>query len=128
MITALTLVLLIAPSVASCDSSGDSLPPIECPKVLVVCPEDVFDDKPTLRFRARIEGLPSNQRIKYHWTVYWVPGFPKPKIKSGQGTSSIVVKASGPAWRGLTVTVAVIGLPKTCANEASCTTMIASLK
>jgi len=126
MIAALILFLLIAPSVASCDASGDSQQPTECPKVLVVCPDDVFDNKPTLRFRARVEGLPSNQRIKYHWTVYWVHGFPKPKIKSGQGTYSIVVKASGPARRGLTVTVTVTGLPKTCANQASCTTMIAS--
>jgi hypothetical protein len=92
----------------------------DCPTISVVCPDNVFEENSDLHFYANV--LPS---VKYHWSIGWVRGFRKGRIKSGQGTPSLVVSASGPARRGLTVTVKVTGLNKACRNEASCTTMIA---
>ena len=92
----------------------------DCPTILVDCPDNIFEKHSDLHFYANI--LPN---VKYHWSIRWVRGFRKGRIKSGQGTPSLVVSASGPARRGLTVTVKVTGLDKACRNEASCTTMIA---
>jgi hypothetical protein len=92
----------------------------DCPTISVVCPDNVFDENSDLHFYANV--LPN---VKYHWSIGWVRGFRKGRIKSGQGTPSLVVSASGPARHGLTVTVKVAGLDKACRNEASCSTMIA---
>ncbi|HBB94135.1 MAG TPA: hypothetical protein DC054_01980 [Blastocatellia bacterium] len=77
----------------------------DCPTITVACPDNVFEENSDLHFSANI--LPN---VKYHWSIGWVRGFPKGRIKSGQGTPSLVVSASGPARRGLTVTVKVTGL------------------
>jgi len=100
----------------------------DCPTVVVVCPDDVFTNKSTVRFEARVNGVSPSQGLKYRWTVYSRSGVPKPKIKSGQGTASILVKASRAARRGLTLTVTVDGFPANCQNQASCATGIASLR
>lgn len=92
----------------------------DCPTISVVCPDNVFEKNSYLRFYANV--LPN---VKYHWSIGWVRGFRKGRIKCGQGTPSLVVSPSAPARRGLTVTVKVTGLDKACRNEASCTTMVA---
>jgi len=90
----------------------------DCPTISVDCPDNVFDENSDLHFYANV--LPN---VKYHWSIGWVRGFRKGRIKSGQGTPALVVSASGPARRGLTVTVRVTGLDKACPNESSCTTI-----
>jgi hypothetical protein len=127
----LTLVVLSPLCVrrGECSFSTDRENPVndQCPQLYVECPDDVFNEKSPLKFQARVSGTTPGQRLTYHWTVSWVRGFPKGRIKSGQGTSSIIVEASGPARKGLTVTVSVKGFPKGCGKQASCTIGIASL-
>jgi hypothetical protein len=100
----------------------------DCPQLSVECPDDAFNENSPLKFWARVSGTAPGQSLTYHWTVHSRPGFPKGRIKSGQGTSSIIVEASGPARKGLTVTVTVKGLPKGCGDLASCTIGIASFR
>jgi len=91
----------------------------DCPKIHVTC-SDPFDENAPLQFQVRVEGGDPNKKLKYSWFVS------RGHVKSGQGTTSIIVDATGDERKGLTATVVICGLPYECENEASCTTMIAS--
>src|SRR5438552_9642522 len=117
MLKTLTLSSLILMSTmtvgeSSFGSAQENVPSDICPIISVDCAENVFDENSDLKFKAQVGAAIS--KVKYHWTVHWIHGFPKGRIKSGQGTTSIVISASGPARRGLTVTFTVKGLDKAC--------------
>jgi hypothetical protein len=80
---------------------------------------DPFDEKAPLKFEVHIKGVEPNQKLKYSWFTS------KGYVKSGQGTTSIVVVAEGADRQGLTATVVICGLPYECENEISRTTSIA---
>ena len=90
------------------------------PTVSVICPDDV-EGNSDVRFDASVGGY----KLKYHWTVTWPRGSRKGRIKSGQGTPSLVLFVPRRARGSLTVSVKVIGLDKACPNKSSCSTMIA---
>ena len=90
----------------------------ECPIITVSCPEKV-ERNSDMRVGVSVN---SGGKLKYHWTVTSPPGF---RIKSGQGTHSLVISVSGRAQGSFTASVKVDGLDKVCPNESSCTTILA---
>ena len=91
----------------------------DCPTISVSCPDEIKGNS-DLRVAANIL-----RGLKYHWTVTWPRGFRKGRIKSGQGTPSLVISVPRRMRGSLTVTVRVTGLDKACRNEASCSTTVA---
>src|SRR5437773_6657689 len=77
-----------------------------CEPITVACPETV-NEHSDIKFEAYVARAASSPRSKlnYHWSVGWVLGFRRGRIKSGQGTSSIVVSVPRPAPSSLTVAV-----------------------
>jgi hypothetical protein len=59
-----------------------------CPPVAVSCPDNV-DKNFELHAYASVSG--AADKLKFHWTVTWPAGVRKGRIKSGQGTPSLVV-------------------------------------
>ena len=106
------------PQVALASSNEEMI--AECPKIDMTYP-DPFDEKAPLKFEVRIEGADPNKQLKYSWFVS------KGRVKSGQGTASIVVEVDGVERQGLTATVVICGLPYECENEISRTTATAKL-
>jgi hypothetical protein len=94
----------------------------DCPYVSVSCP-DAVDAKSDLHAAANFTGSPSS-RIKYYWTVTWPSGGRKGRIKSGQGTPSLVVSVPRRTRGSLTVTVKVTGFDPACDKEVSCSTLL----
>jgi hypothetical protein len=118
------LLTVVTAGEASSKHKRDFSPDIVCPTIFIECPENVFHEESDLKFHAHVGDTLS--KVKFRWTVHWVRGFPKGRIKSGQGTTSLVVSVSGAARRGLNVTFTILGLPRSCnLNKASCTTEIA---
>jgi hypothetical protein len=97
-----------------------------CEPISVACPETV-DGYSDAKFQANITRAASSphSKIRYFWFVDWPRGFPKGRIKSGQGTPSIVVSLPRRAPNSLTAKVTVEGVSRGCPNTASCTTIIA---
>ena len=95
----------------------------DCPYISVSCP-DTVDGNSDLHAATNFTSS-AGYKLKYHWTVTWPRGVRKGRIKSGQGTPSLVVSVPRRARGSLTVTVKVTGLDPACGNEASCSTMIA---
>ena len=92
-----------------------------CPSLAVSCPDNV-DGNSELRATASAGG--PGDKLKFHWTVTWPRGVPKGRIKSGQGTPSLVVAVPRHARGSVTVTVKVTGWDPACPNKSSCSTMI----
>jgi hypothetical protein len=97
-----------------------------CAVIHVECPDKVPDDGSDLVFRLYNRYPPGEYKSKYRWRVRWARGVRKGRIKSGQGTDTLVVSARGPARKGVTATVTITGLPKECVHTASCTIGIAT--
>jgi hypothetical protein len=93
----------------------------DCPTVAVSCPDNV-EGNSDLHAYASVLG--PGDKLKYHWTVAWPPGARKGRIKSGQGTPSLVISVPRRARGSLTVTVKVFGWDTACRNDASCSTEI----
>lgn len=119
------LVVAVMSTMAVGEGLANSPVDVVCPTISIECPEDVFEKDSDLIFKAHVGA--NSLKWKYRWEVGWVPGFRKGRIKA-RYMHSIVISAKGPARRGLTVTYSIIGLPKRCPNQASCTTIIASPK
>jgi hypothetical protein len=90
-----------------------------CPVVTVSCPD--LDDSSTLSFGANVSGADPSLKLTFDWTVSLS------KISSGQGTTTINVDSTGFGGQAFTATVEVGGLPKGCANKASCSTSVCRL-
>jgi len=90
----------------------------DCPTVSVSCPDDAKGNSDVHVYANVLTN------VKYRWTVIWPPGIRKGRIKSGQGTPSLVISVPRRARGSLTVTVKVAGLDMACRNDASCSTMI----
>ena len=84
----------------------------ECPIITLDCPIDFSQDEPRT-FTANVSGIDKDHKLNYRWTVG------QGKITKGQGTSSIRVEGITDGDKGLTVTVAVEGLPENCANNTA---------
>jgi hypothetical protein len=93
----------------------------DCPTVASSCP-DYVEGNSELHAYATVGG--PGDKLKYHWTVTWPRGVPKGRIRSGQGTPSLVVSVPRGARGSVTVTVKVIGWDTACPNQSSCSTMI----
>jgi hypothetical protein len=125
---ATALVLLLSNVTVSEGSPewANTYPQIDnCETVTVACPETV-DEHSYIKFQASVARaagplLP----LRYHWTLR---GVPKAHIKSGQGTSSIVVSVPRRTAGNLTATVTVTPVTKGCNNQASCRTTIVRRK
>lgn len=91
--------------------------PASCPAVNVSCP-DMVKEGADLTFTADLSGGPSGVTPTYNWTVS------AGSIKSGQGTSTIVVDTTDTGGQTITATVDVGGFERECSTSASCTTSV----
>lgn len=88
------------------------IPADGCPTISVTGPAGITIPGEVATFTASIEGeRPDN--IEYLWTA--ING----EIVSGQGTLSVRVRMPKNMNSTLTVTIELVGLPKTCPNSAS---------
>ena len=106
-------VLLLA---AAMNASGQDAP-ASCPAVKVSCPDSVGVGA-DLTFTAEVSGGPSDITPTFNWTVS------AGSIKSGQGTSTIVVDTTGTGGQTITATVDVGGFSRECSTSHSCTTSV----
>ncbi|HEY0371978.1 MAG TPA: hypothetical protein VGD79_08245 [Thermoanaerobaculia bacterium] len=106
-------VLLLAVAIHA--SSQDA--PASCPEVKVSCPDSVQAGA-DLTFTADVSGGPSEVTPTFNWTVS------AGSIKSGQGTSTIVVDTTGTGGQTITATVDVGGFARECSTSSSCTTSV----
>ena len=119
----LSIVLLFVVSFAS-GGRGTNYqqdPNIVCPLVAISCPDKVTGAD--LHAYATVTGS-GHDKLKYHWTVTWPAGVRKGRIKSGQGTPSLVISVPRGARGSVTVTVEVFGLDPSCRMDSSCSTAI----
>lgn len=91
--------------------------PASCPAVKVSCPDSVQDGS-DLRFTANVSGGPSDITPTFNWAVS------AGSIKSGQGTSTIVVDTTGAGGQTITATVDVGGFARECSTSSSCTASV----
>ena len=88
--------------------------PRACPTLSVSCPETLTKGVP-VTFTVNVENAPDDVNPTYKWVVS------AGTITSGQSTSSITVDTTElPAFKELTATVEVGGLPEGCPRSASC--------
>ena len=133
MLKMLALVVILFTSTATVGEpsfdlgEGNTPADVVCPTMTVACPEAV-NERTTAKFELFVGAVRSIPNLKYRWTVNSTRGFPRGRIKSGQGKATILVSAPRGAGNSLTAAVTLKGLPKLCPNKASCTTMIASPK
>ncbi len=106
-------VLLLA---AAMSASGQDAP-ASCPAVKVSCPDSVQVGA-DLKFTANVSGGPSDITPTFNWTVS------AGSIKSGQGTSTIVVDTTGAGGQTITATVDVGGFARECSTSSSCTASV----
>jgi hypothetical protein len=90
-----------------------------CFDLAVECP-DTYTPNSDIVFHAYTTYPPSEYKIKYRWTVWWARGLRKGRIKSGQGTNTLVVSARQGKVIG---NVRITGPPKECMKTASCAVM-----
>ena len=121
-IAAVLLMSVVSGSECSLASTTANSQVDVCEPITVACPENV-DVHSDINFKSFVTRAASSPRstLQYHWSLR---GFPGARIKSGQGTSSIVVSVPRRAG-SLTATVIVTGITKGCPNKATCTTVIA---
>jgi hypothetical protein len=79
-------------------------------------------DGADLTFTADVRGGASSVTPTYNWTVS------AGSIKSGQGTSAIVVDTADTGGQTITATVDVGGFDRKCSTSSSCTTAVAGKK
>jgi hypothetical protein len=105
---ALTLVMIFC-TVASAQSKG-----VECPKITVIGPAEVFLPGETIIFTVSLKNA-EQLKLKFFWTVE------NGKIESGQGTQKLVVRLNPEIkWEAKErATVEIEGLPAGCPNTAS---------
>ncbi len=89
----------------------------DCPDVKVSCPDSVQAGA-DLTFIADVSGGPSGVTPTFNWTVS------TGSIKSGQGTSTIVVDTTGTGGQTVTATVDVGGFARECSTSSSCTASV----
>lgn len=106
-------VLLLA---AAINASGQSVA-ASCPEVKTSCPDSV-EVGADLTFTANVSGGPSDVTPTFNWTVS------AGSIKSGQGTSTIVVDTTGTGGQTITATVDVGGFARECSTSSSCTASV----
>ncbi len=109
----LIAVLLLA---AAMNASGQPAP-ASCPMVRVSCPDSVQVGA-DLTFTANVSGGPAEVTPTFNWTVS------AGSIKSGQGTSTIVVDTTDTGGQTITATVDVGGFARECSTSNSCTTSV----
>lgn len=115
---ALSLLLIFPLALSPARHAAAARTAQKCPAVEVTCPDDVRPGEP-LTYSASVDAAAADVKYTYKWTVS------AGSIKSGQGTSSMVVDTTGlPDNWGLTGTVEVGGLPERCNAYASCSTAI----
>jgi len=107
------IVLLLA---AAINATGQDAP-ASCPAVKVSCPDSVQGGA-DLTFTANVSGGPANVTPTYNWSVS------AGSIKSGQGTSTIVVDTTGTGGQTITATVDVGGFARECSTSSSCTASV----
>ena len=88
-----------------------------CPTVEVTCPDTVNVGE-DLTFTAGVSGGASSVTPTYNWTVS------AGSIKSGQGTSTIVVDTADTGGQTITATVDVGGFDRECSTSSSCTVSV----
>ena len=91
--------------------------PASCPKVNVSCPDTVKSGA-DLTFTVAVSGGASGVTPTYNWTVS------AGSIKSGQGTSTIVVDTADTGGQTITATVDVGGFARECSTSSSCTVSV----
>jgi hypothetical protein len=106
------VLLLIAALNASAQDA-----PASCPTVRVSCP-DMVKAGADLTFTGNVSGGPSEVTPTFNWTVS------AGSIKSGQGTSTIVVDTAGTGGQTITATVDVGGFAPECSTASSCTASV----
>lgn len=89
--------------------SAQDAPP-SCPKVSVSCPDTVKAGE-DLKFTAAVNGGASGVTPTYNWSVS------AGSIKSGQGTSTIVVDTADTGGQTITATVDVGGFARECSTS-----------
>ena len=99
---------------AALNASGQDA---SCPEVRVSCSDSV-EVGADLEFTADVSGGPSDVTPTFNWTVS------AGSIKSGQGTSAIVVDTTGTGGQTITATVDVGGFARECSTSNSCTTSV----
>jgi len=109
----LTAVLLLATAM---NASGQDASP-NCPAVHVSCPDSVKVGE-DLTFTADVSGGPSDITPTYNWSVS------AGSIKSGQGTSTIVVDTTDTGGQTITATADVGGFARECSTSSSCTASV----
>lgn len=89
-----------------------------CPTILVDCSESASGQ--IIKFKATVYvGVPPTKPT-FRWRVS------NGRIINGQGTESITVKVAKSKKRSVRATVQVLGTPKDCPNQASCSTTVTS--
>jgi hypothetical protein len=106
-------VLLLA---AAMNASGQDAP-ASCPEVRVSCP-DLVQVGADLTFTVDVRGGSSDVTPTYNWTVS------AGSIKSGQGTSTILVDTTDTGGQTITATVDVGGFSRECSTSNSCTASV----
>jgi PKD-like domain len=89
----------------------------ECPKLAVICPDELPESGKTYIVKLRVEGADPTKKLSYNWSVS------SGEIVDGQGTPTLKVRFSE-SEKSLTATVEVDGLPSNCGNSASCTFVV----
>jgi hypothetical protein len=87
----------------------------DCPKLLIACPDEVPREGKSYLVKLRVEGAARTSKLTYKWSVGGGGG----EIVEGQGSPTLKVRCTHPE-QTITTTVEVGGLPKQCANVASC--------
>jgi hypothetical protein len=108
----ITMLLLVAAFHVSAQDAPGS-----CPTVEVSCPDTVKEGA-DLKFTVAVSGGASGITPTYNWTVS------AGSIKSGQGTSTIVVDTADTGGQTITATVDVGGFARECSTSSSCTVSV----
>src|SRR5690348_6286479 len=90
---------------------------LSCPTVNVSCPDSVEAGE-ELTFTAGVSDGDAHVDPTYNWTIS------AGTIRSGQGTSTIVVDTMDAGGMTITATVDVGGFDRACSTSQSCTTSV----
>lgn len=99
-----------------------------CPVATVDCPETVISPGVPVKFTARVRGAGDAPSLTLTWTVSAgtiISGQQQTHISTPDSSTEITVDTTGvPRGTNVTAAVKVTGLPRSCAVEASCWTVI----
>jgi hypothetical protein len=116
---ALTISLALLPLAATPRHVGVARAARQCPTVKVSCPDSVPNGD-EITFNLEFDAAASAVKNTFNWQTS------AGTIASGQGTLSLKVDSTGIAGQPVTATVEVTGLPSSCGNSSSCTTIVMS--